>query len=565
MRSPCTPVASWTGLGLLDMAPTDSAENHREIEWQFDVDDLGAVEAWLRQHARNGEWEFHFGEPEEQIDSYYDTPDWRFFRAGYVLRIRQARNTPAEATLKSFGTRKDGLRQRHEINERMKLEGITDDPTGSVIRSSGPVGQRVRAMLSRHSAQMLRRLFDAQTRRTRIAVQRDEAHVAEIALDDVSIAGDRRRGPVRFRRVEVELASDHASDLESATKSVEALVAKMQSACELRPATDSKFELGLQARRLQPAFAPDLGRPEDTGHLDDDPTVGELAFAVLREHFAQLLAHEPGVRLGEEAEAVHRARVATRRLRAALGLFRDHLPSDAQRYRNELRWIARLLGGVRDLDVQQERLAAWRQDKVVIEADGLKGLEDWLARRRAQARAKMLRGLNSARYARFAAEFTDFLRNGPSASEDQPGAVPARRALPDLILKRYTKVRKLGDAIDDDSPPEDCHELRIQCKRLRYALEFAEALCPKAIRNYLPRLVALQDLLGLHQDAHVAIEEMRRLSLSSQPELPAQAAFALGEIAQRYAQQAEELRAEFPRLYRRIKGKAWERLQRALK
>jgi len=547
------------------MTPTDSAANHQEIEWQFDADDLSAVEAWLRQHVCGGEWELRFGQPEEQFDSYYDTPDWRFFRAGYVLRIRQTQHAPAEAALKSFGVRKDGLRQRHEISERLKPDSPASDPADSLIGSPGPVGQRVRMVLSKRSAQMLRRLFEVQTQRTRIAVQKDGARIAEIALDDVSIAGDRRGGPIRFQRVEVELVPDCTPDLESATGQVALFAARMQSACELRPATTSKFELGLRARRLQPAFAPELGRPKDTRHLNGAPTIDELAFAVLREHFAQFLWHEPGVRLGEEAEPVHRARVATRRLRAALGLFRDYLPGDGQRYRSELRWIARLLGGVRDLDVQQERLAAWRQDWAVIEAGGLKAFEDWLASRRAQARAKMLRGLNSARYGRFLGEFTDFLRNGARADEDRSEATPARRALPDLILRRYTRVRKLGNAIDDDSSPEDYHELRIQCKRLRYALEFAEALYPKAIHNYLPRLVALQDLLGLHQDAYVAIKEMRRLSLSPQPVLPASAAFTLGEIAQRYAQQAEELRAEFPRLYRRIKGKSWERLQRALK
>ena len=546
------------------MTPTDSATSHREIEWQFDADDLGAVEAWLRQHARDGGWEFRFGEPEEQIDSYYDTPDWRFFRAGYVLRVRQTQHAPAEATLKSFGTRENGLRQRREISERLKPDDLAGNPSDGMIASPGPVGQRLRMVLSGRSAQALRRLFVAQTRRTRIAAHKAGADVAEIALDDVSIAGDRRGEPIRFRRVEVELAPDGASDLESATGLAASLVARMQSACALRPAAASKFELGLRARRLQPAFAPDLGQPQDPRHLDDDPIIAELAFAVLREHFAQLLWHEPGVRLGEEAEAVHRARVATRRLRAALGLFRDHLPGDGRRYRSELRWVARLLGGVRDLDVQQERLAAWRRDQAMSAAAGWQALEDWLARRRAQARAKMLRGLNSLRYARLVGAFSDFLRNGARADEKHQ-ATPARRALPDLILKRYARVRKLGNAIDDDSSPEDYHELRIQCKRLRYALEFAQALYPKAIRNYLPRLIALQDLLGLYQDAHVAIAEMRRLSLSAEPALPASAAFALGEIAQRYAQQAEKLRARFPRLYRRVKGKDWERLRRALK
>jgi CHAD domain-containing protein len=125
-------------------------------------------------------------------------------------------------------------------------------------------------------------------------------------------------------------------------------------------------------------------------------------------------------------------------------------------------------------------------------------------------------------------------------------------------------VRADGDAIDADSPAEALHELRIMCKRLRYALEFVEHLYPKAMRTYLERLVELQDLLGLHQDAHVAIEQMRGLGFMHQHELPPQTVFTLGEIAQRYAHQAADLRARFPKVYRRIKGKPWQQLQRAL-
>lgn len=544
------------------MAPTEKSKDQQEIEWQFDVDDLGAVESWLRTRAEAGDLQFHFDESKEHVDSYYDTPDWRLFRAGYVLRLRRAEGEPAEATLKSFGTRKDGLRRRREISEPLHLKGITSDSIHSVIRTPGPVGQRVKMALGKRAAQTLSRLFDARTLRRRIGVYQDGTRLAEIALDDVSIAADRRRRPVHFRRVEVEVSPDGASG--RAPDAVEALVAEMRSAHDLRPAADSKFELGLRAQQLQPGFALDLGRPEDTDHLDDDPTIGELAYAVLREHFAQFLLHEPGVRLGEDPEAVHRARVATRRLRAALSLFRDYLPPEAQRLRDELRWIARLLGGVRDLDVQLEHLTAWCEADATLEPHALDSLEALLARQRDQARVKLLRGLNSARYERLVAEFTGFLRSGAGVEAGEQCAKPARKEMPGLIRRRYDKVRALGDNISEDSSPSEYHELRIRCKRLRYALEFAEPLYGKTIRNYLPRLVALQDLLGLHQDAHVAIEQMRRLSLASQHELPAQTIFALGEIAQRYAQQAEALCAEFPKVYRRIKGKAWEKLQRAL-
>ena len=85
--------------------------------------------------------------------------------------------------------------------------------------------------------------------------------------------------------------------------------------------------------------------------------MGELAFAVVRRQLAVLRDKEPGTRLGEDPEELHDMRVATRRLRAALALFAGVLPVRAQTYREELGWLGRLLGEVRDLDVQQEGLA----------------------------------------------------------------------------------------------------------------------------------------------------------------------------------------------------------------
>lgn len=540
------------------MVPTDTAEHQQEIEWQFDIDDLDAVESWLRERARAGDLQLHFDAPKEHLDRYYDTPDWRLFRAGYVLRIRQVEGEAAEATLKSFGTRRNGLRQRREINEPLRRKRAGGDFIRSVIRAPGPVGQRLKAVVGKRAAHTMRHLFDAHTRRRRISVYQDGTQLAEIALDAVSIA-DLRGKSTLFQRIEVEIAPGGASN--GAFDVVTALVAEMRAACRLQPAADSKFELGLRARHLQPEFAPDLGRPASTAQLSDKPRIGELACAVLREHFARLLAQEPAVRLGEDSEAVHQARVATRRLRAALSLFRDYLPSAAQHLRHELRWVAQLLSEARDLDVQLARLAEWRTD------DALHALDDVIAlltRRREQAQVKLLRGLNSARYERLVAEFTGFLRDDACLDASEQCMKPARAEMPGLIRRRYDKLRKLGDAVAQDSLPSEYHTLRIRCKRLRYALEFAAPLYRKAVRPYLLRLTALQDLLGLLQDAHVAIEEMRHLSLTSQHELPAQAIFALGEIAQRYAQQAEALRARFPNVYRRIKGKAWRKLWRAL-
>src|SRR5436190_7535261 len=92
-------------------------------------------------------------------------------------------------------------------------------------------------------------------------------------------------------------------------------------------------------------------------HLHPGSQAGDAVRAALATGFARLLRHDPGVRIGDDPEDVHQARVATRRLRSDLRTFRSLLDQEqAQVLRDELKWAADLLGDVRDADVLLERL-----------------------------------------------------------------------------------------------------------------------------------------------------------------------------------------------------------------
>src|SRR4029453_4592502 len=79
----------------------------------------------------------------------------------------------------------------------------------------------------------------------------------------------------------------------------------------------------------------------------------DLASSTLR-----LFRHEAGVRIGEDPEAVHQARVATRRIRSTLRTFSSLLDEEGTaRLRDDLKWRANLLGEVRDTDVLLERFS----------------------------------------------------------------------------------------------------------------------------------------------------------------------------------------------------------------
>jgi triphosphatase len=532
------PVADDTML-LESMEGTD----HREVEWQFDAVDLRPVERWLRRLPESGA-RVSGGRTRIIIDRYLDSDDWCLYRAGYTLRIRRAAGR-FEATLKTRDEGASGLRSRREISQPMP-----GHEAAALFATGGPVGERLRAVAGRRP---VRDVSEIRTRRTTFDLVLDGL-AAEVALDQTTIPLDGTEPPARLRRVEVEMRSGDAADLAP-------LVDRMREACGLAPATLSKFEAGLLARGAEPDLALQLGI--DT--VDADGSVGEAAFAVLRKHFAAFLAKESGTRLGEDPEDLHDMRVATRRLRAAIALFEDVLPLRAGRLRTELAWLAALLGDVRDLDVQLEQTARWTAERSGTEAEAseaLNALRAMLEHQRALARDRLLGGLDSARYDRLTGAMTEMLRHGP-LRRSSASRVPVQAAAPALLKGRYKKVRGIANQLGPEPGPPELHRLRIRAKRLRYALEFLSPVYGAPADAAIRRVVAIQDALGFHQDAQVAMARLRTLVDERGADLPPAAIFVMGGIAERYAAEAAKMRKRFPKTYGRLRPK-WRRLAAAM-
>jgi hypothetical protein len=142
---------------------------------------------------------------------------------------------------------------------------------------------------------------------------------------------------------------------------------------------------------------------------------------------------------------------------------------------------------------------------------------------------------------------------------------PAVVVVPDLILRRYGKFRRRADRLGPSSPDPDYHRVRIDGKRLRYALEFVSPLYGKIIGQLIESLVDVQDLLGRHQDSIVAIEHLREIAWDPIVMLPSSTIFAMGRVAEGYARAAAESRDHFPKAYKRMTGKRFDRLQRELR
>ncbi|MGE0570588.1 MAG: CHAD domain-containing protein [Dehalococcoidia bacterium] len=514
----------------------EPVRDQAEVEFQYDAPDLQPILDWLAVANVPG-YTVVSASDKQLRDTYYDTADWRIHRGGFTCRVR-VKGDDAELTLKTMADATAGLRQRREITEKFASESSRRPE-----EAPGACGASVRMMAGRRRPEAL---FTLDQHRRTFSLSNEFGLLAEIAVDETRL-GD---GRPTLRRVEVEVEP-------GALAATERFRGVLMALGNLVPASTSKFEAAMLAAELNPVpTEATLGSTTVTPAM----AAADVGFAVMRKHFAVFLANEPGTRLGEDIEALHDMRVAARRLRAAMQAFSPWLPERVQRFRAELGMIAAVLGEVRDLDVFLERIDEWEKDDPE-HAVALAHIGDVLRERRDAARGRMLTVLDRVRYDVFVERFAAWLRRGAPASF-LAGREPVLVVAPPLLRKRYRRVQRMGDAINRSSPPDSYHSLRIEGKKLRYALEFFGPVYGAPATDFARRLTALQDVLGLHQDAYVAIDMLHDLAANYARRLGPETILAMGAVQERYRVHAAELRSEFRDVYRPLAGN-WRTLRKS--
>ena len=262
-----------------------------------------------------------------------------------------------------------------------------------------------------------------------------------------------------------------------------------------------------------------------------------------------LLAHDPGVRLGDDPENLHRHRVAARRARASLRVARRHLDPEWRRPLNQaLRELGEATGPVRDLDVVLEHLRAELDGLDETEEAAKAAILDRLEEERAAARRRLLEALDGRDY-RF---LLSRLRVPPRLA-DGVESVP----LEPLAQREFRRLAKLVDRLGKRPGEREIHRLRIALKRARYA---AELVAPKGggRKRFLADARILQELLGEHQDAVVAEQHLRKATVE---DVRTAAAFAAGRIAERQRARRERVHDRLPAAWKRLR-KSGARLSR---
>ncbi|WP_175713557.1 CHAD domain-containing protein [Burkholderia ambifaria] len=371
----------------------------------------------------------------------------------------------------------------------------------------------------------------------------DSGVVVEMTLDDVTLHGG---ADLPSRHVELRLA---APDWETVPARTAALHALFAAARELSGAWPAFMQLTSVIDRAC------AGEPGVTGpvkaklvDLTGIRTQRTALFALSGDIAAQWLGNEGGVLNRDDPEFVHQMRVALRRLRTLMRFFPRFADDQWQEtFGVDLRWLASLLGTVRDWDVfSTESLPA------LIAADG--GSADWngtLDAARAQAtaaRIELRQALHSARYARLTLGWLQWLSTLalPPAAGDHD-APSLRRHATKRVRRLFGHLYASPSLTSLDTAAR--HQVRIDAKRLRYALEFFASLASRRTRNETVKTLArVQSVLGEANDTMVAQHHLEQLAAPAY-----QLGFVRGygaALEQRAARDAEALLASLrpPRL-----------------
>jgi len=218
--------------------------------------------------------------------------------------------------------------------------------------------------------------------------------------------------------------------------------------------------------------------------------------------------NEEGIVRDFDSEFLHDLRVAVRRTRSALSLLKGVLAADeTDRFKEDFRFIGQITGPVRDLDVYLLNKNS-RIDSVPERLQqGLSYFFENLAKRRKEEQRKLVRSLRSNRYQQILTDWSQLLDEENTLPAGEKGEIPIGILAGKIIHKRFRRILKDGSKIHKGTPDHELHSLRIQCKKLRYCLEFFATLYEqRQMKQFIQQLKLLQNNLGDFNDLSVQQE-----------------------------------------------------------
>ena len=425
--------------------------------------------------------------------TYFDTPSNALREKGIILRIRKSGNDVPVLGMKAPGAAGGGPFQRMEVEvnspslkPNLALFDKSTEKFVTRIIGGQPLAAKFKMEFRRQSGLVF-----------------SGGSVVEIAVDQGHISSGKRSVPLA--EVELELVSGNTSDLLE-------LGIRLAKDFSLRLDFVSKAEKGFRAlleEKPLPVKAAAI-KSKSLATLDDAVSV------IISNTLAQFTANWACLRETDEPESIHQMRIALRRMRCAMSIFKRPLPNAGfGDLRDDAGLLASAFGPVRNADairisVLQGPLASADCPE---NSDALRGIMEKLH----------IAGYASARFEIESLAATLLVLNVQSllAHNDwREGActtMPARkffRAELSRLRARVLKRAKTAHVSD-----EARHKLRIALKNLRYGVDFFDFPGNRRERQaYKTRMSALQDLLGMRNDIVAAKTYLKELQEETGPE-----------------------------------------------
>lgn len=461
-------------------SPAALVQAERELKLEGDAEALESAFASLA----GGD---NASAPARNLSSvYFDTPGGALWAEGTVLRVRKSQGRFLQ-TVKWRGPEFPTPDTRAELEVRCSgeqpvVELFGPDLAARLIELSGgdPFVPR----------------FATQIRRRTIIVKRGESKI-EVALDYGNIIDGKTKVPVR--EIELELKEGDAVDLY-------AFAEQLSAAYNLRLGVLTKSQRGY----LLAADDAVAVRRAQSPNLDIDTRLDDLIGMAISECVDHFVLNWPVLLQSDNPVGIHQMRVAMRRLRSILKIFRREIAHPGfQNFRTEAGQIASALGTARDTDV----FMAMLEDgpfKSCARSESIATFVNAAAERRDEGYGQAYAMLAAPQTTRFVLELRGFVarkgwREGLSAEHlillGEPAIKFAARALERLDRKARKEGRHLAEA-----SPEQRHELRIVLKNIRYCAEMFGPLFQgeRSVRKYNRAAAELQEALGVYNDAAVA-------------------------------------------------------------
>ncbi|AUI67540.1 CYTH and CHAD domain-containing protein [Beggiatoa leptomitoformis] len=435
-------------------------------------------------------------EPKRLYNTYFDTVDCALLQRGIGLRVRRI-NDKRIQTVKTAGTVINGLHQRQE----WETEIHGDIPDFKLM----PKNLLPSRFLHKKNLKNILPVFTTDFVRQTWLIEFNGSRI-EVALDQGEITTLTNRIPLH--EIELELKAGSADNLYQ-------LALNFQEKIPLIIENRSKAARGYGLYNPCP---PQFYKAHEIT-LSTEATAEE-AFAQLLWHcLAHLQANEAMVLYGTHPEGVHQMRVALRRLRSCLSLYKPLIPASTYtELQGEFKWLGSILGMARDWDVFSLNLQ--QMEEQIDDPKILADLQAIALDFKTRAYTLVRHSLTLPRYSRLLLSFShwitkrtwrDTLTGEALLALTQPVSDFASQ-----ILGQYDKrISKQGKNLIQ-LPPEKKHKLRILIKKMVYGTRFFASLYSgKTTREFSKSLATLQDDLGVLNDVNIADELLTQASIAA--------------------------------------------------